>query len=61
MQDQELLSELIKLETEMTFDVMNGHKPLSEDKYKQHRIRVWELRNQLNLNIRQIKWHSISQ
>jgi hypothetical protein len=45
-----LVTEVIKLELEVTTAVLNGHKPTDSDKFVEHRKRLKELRNILNLN-----------
>lgn len=45
-----LVTEVIKLELEITTAVLNGHKPTDSDKFAGHRKRLKELRTILNLN-----------
>jgi len=40
----ELMSRILKLSTEITSAVMNGHKPNNDDKFKNHRKELADLR-----------------
>ena len=43
----DIISELVKLEYEVTLANMKGHKASDDDQYAQHRVRIKELRELL--------------
>ena len=47
MTEQEIISEIIKLEYEITSANLTGHRPSDNDKYSGKRERIKELRNML--------------
>lgn len=47
MTKQEIISEIIKLEYEVTLVNLTGHRPSDNDQYSDKRKRVKELRNML--------------
>jgi hypothetical protein len=47
MTNQEIISEIIKLEYEITAANLNGHKPIDGDIYSDKRKRIKELREKL--------------
>ena len=46
----ETVTEIIKLELEITLAVLTGHKANDSDRFVEHRKRLRELRETLNLN-----------
>jgi len=45
-----IVTEVIKLELEITTAVLTGHKPSDDDKFAEHRKRLNKLRKILKLN-----------